>query len=127
MSTSADVDLALDQGADFGIQIYWVDAQQQPFTVLSPMRMDIKNEVGNVVQSLMTDDDDPNNTTILYNSESGLIQLMLSAAQTAAIVPGLYNYDLFVTYMDNAVTSATRLKKLISGTILVNGRVTTVV
>lgn len=127
MSTSASVDLALDQGADFGIQIYWVDAQQQPFTVLSPMRMDIKNEVGNTVMSLATNDDDPNATTILYNSESGLIQLQLTAAQTATMVPGLYNYDLFVTYQDNAVTMATRLKRLISGTVLVNGRVTTVV
>jgi hypothetical protein len=127
MSTAADVDIALDAGADFGLQIYWVDAQQSPFTVLSPMRMDIMDEVGNIVQSLQTDDDDPSNPTILYNSESGLIQLMLTADQTALMVPGLYDYDLFVTYMDNAVTLATRLKKLLTGTILVNGRVTKVV
>jgi|SRR6476620_6786998 len=127
MSTAASVDIALDQGADFGIQIYWVDAQQQPFTVLSPMRMDIKDEVGNIIQTLVTNDDDPSNPTILYNSDAGLVQLMLTAAQTALMVPGLYNYDLFVTYQDNAVTLATRVKKLITGTILVNGRVTTVV
>lgn len=126
MSTAGIVDIALDQGADFGIQVYWVDAQKQPFTVLAPMRMDIKNEVGAVIETLVTDDDQPdeNLKTITYNSESGLVQLMLRASQTALLTPGLYNYDLFVTYQDNDVTGSTRLKKLIAGTILVNGRVT---
>ena len=126
MSTAGIVDLALDQGADFGIQIYWVDAQKQPFTVLSPMRMDIRNEVGAIIESLMTDDEelDESLKTITYNTDSGLIQIMLPAARTSLLTPGLYEYDLFVTYQDNAVTELTRLKKLVAGSILVNGRVT---
>lgn len=129
MSTAGIVDLMLDQGADFGIQIYWTDAERSPFTVLSPMRMDIKSETGVVVFSLVTNDDGDEDVlqTIIYNSESGLIQLNIPAAETARFSPGMYYYDLWVTYQDNTVTNATRLRKLVAGKILVNGRVTTVV
>lgn len=127
MSTAGQVDLALDQGADFGIQVYWVDADTNPFTVLSPMRMDIKNEVGAIIYSLQTDDlaDPDNPPTILYNSLSGLIQLTIPAADTALFPPGIFRYDLWITYQDNAVTNTTRLRKLIEGALYVNGRVTT--
>ena len=126
MSTAGIVDLSLDQGADFGIQIYWTDESSQPYTVLSPMRMEIKNSVGGIVYALQTDDDAPVDAvqTILYNSDSGLIQLMIPASDTLNIKAGSYVYDLFITYLDNAVTQATRTKRLIAGTVLVNGRVT---
>jgi hypothetical protein len=129
MSTAAQVDLTLDQGSDFGVQIYWVDGDRNPFTVLSPMRMEIKSDLGQVMYTLESDDDQPDPTlqTILYNSESGLIQLQIPASATAAFPPGLYSYDLWVTYQDNAVTNATRLRPLIRGNIYVNGRVTSVV
>jgi hypothetical protein len=126
MSTAGIADLSLDQGADFGIQIYWTDAQNNPFTVLSPMRMEIKNSVGGIVYALQTDDDAPVDTvqTILYNPDSGLIQLMIPAVDTAKLAAGSYVYDLFITYLDNAVTQATRTKRLIAGSVLVNGKVT---
>lgn len=129
MSTAANVDLSLDQGSDFGVQIYWVDGDRTPFTVLSPMRMEIRSELGQVMFTLQTDDDqlDPTQQTILYNSESGLIQLNIPSTATQNFPPGIYNYDLWVTYQDNVVTNATRLRPLIRGTIYVNGRVTKVV
>lgn len=127
MSTAGEVDLVLDQGADFGIQIYWTDAESNPFTVLSPMRMDVKNDVGGIVTTLQTDDEAPVDAvvTILYNSDSGLIQLNLPASVTATMPTGTYRYDLFVTYQDNAQTNTTRLKRLIEGNLTVQGRVTT--
>lgn len=127
MSTAGEVDLVLDQGADFGIQIYWTDAESNPFTVLSPMRMDVKNDVGGIVTTLQTDDEAPVDAvvTILYNSDSGLIQLNLPASVTSTMPTGTYRYDLFVTYQDNAQTNTTRLKRLIEGNLTVQGRVTT--
>ena len=127
MSTAALVDLDIDQGADFGVQIYWTDAESNPFTVLSPMRMQIKSYVGTVIYTLQTDDEAPLDATktILYNSDSGLIQLAIPAADTALFPTGIHAYDLFVTYQDNEVTNATRLRKLLSGSVNVFGRTTT--
>ena len=125
MSTSALVDLEIDQGADYGVQLYWTSMDQQPFTVLAPMRMEIRDDVGNTMYTLATTDGTSTGTqTILYNSSSGLIQLMIPAADTAGFPAGVYQYDLFVTYQDNAVTNATRLQRLIRGNVYVNKRVT---
>lgn len=126
MSTAALVDLVMDQGADFGVQIYWTDAESNPFVVLSPMRMEIKAPTGTIIYTLQTDDEAPLDATktILYNSDSGLIQLAIPAADTDLFPAGIYAYDLFVTYQDNVVTNATRLRRLIGGNVIVNGRTT---
>jgi|JI10StandDraft_1071094.scaffolds.fasta_scaffold44454_2 hypothetical protein len=125
MSTSALVDLEIDQGADYGVQLYWTSMDQQPFTVLSPMRMEIRDDVGNTMYTLATSDGTSTGAqTILYNSSSGLIQLMIPAADTSNFPSGVYQYDLFVTYQDNDVTNATRLQRLIRGNVYVNKRVT---
>ena len=126
MSSSALVDLDIDQGADFGVQLYWTSMDQQPFTVLAPMRMEIRDNVGNTLYTLTTTDGASSGPgqTILYNSSTGLIQLMIPAADTNNFAPGVYNYDLFVTYQDNDVTNATRLQRLIRGSVFVNKRVT---
>lgn len=125
MSTSAVIDLEIDQGADFGVQIYWTSMDQTPFTVLAPMRMEIRDDVGNTLYTLATTDGAASGTqTILYNSSTGLIQLMIPAADTSNFPAGRYNYDLFVTYQDNEVTNATRLQRLQRGSVYVNKRIT---
>lgn len=122
MATAAQVDLEIDQGADFGAQVYWTDGDSNPFTVLAPMTMDIRSLAGNKVYSLSVSDQV--NHTIIYNSTAGLIQLYIPAADTAKFAAGSYVYDLWVTYVDNNQTSTNRLHKLLTGNIFVNGRVT---
>lgn len=126
MSVAGQVDLELDQGADFGVQVIWTDFEQEPFTVLSPMRMEIRNDSGQIAYTLQTNDNpqDGDIETILYNSASGVIQLMIGADITATFRSGIYNYDLFVTYQDNELTNATRTHRLIAGSLIVNKRVT---
>lgn len=126
MTNAAYADLVIDQGADFAVQMYWTDFNNNPFTVLSPMRMDIKASTGQIVATLNTNDDanDLETPSIVYNSDSGLIQLQLPPNTTSTIAPGDYSYDLFVTYQDNLTTSSTRLAKLLYGRVFVNGRVT---
>ena len=119
-----DVILELTQGEDFGAQIYWTSLDQEPFTVMAPMRMEIRDAMGNTLYTLATSDAGTENPTILYNSGSGLIQLMMSAVDTKNFPVGMYEYDLFVTYQDNAITNATRLKRLIGGPVYVKKRVT---
>ena len=126
MSNAAEVHLTIDKGADFAMQLYWTDFNSTPFTVVSPMRMEIRDATGTVAATLQTDDDAPDALfdTILYNSDSGLIQLMISKGVTNTMTPGMYRYDLFVTYVDNLSVSSTRLTKLMYGTVLVTERVT---
>lgn len=124
MSESPVLNIAIDQGADFNAQIYWTDAGNNPFTVLHPMRMDIKSDTGQVVHSLSSGlPEDEGESGILYNSDSGLIQLNIPAAATSLFAAGIYAYDLFVTYSDEAA-SRTAQKRLIRGNIYVYGRVT---
>lgn len=118
------IDIELVQGADFGVQIYWTSPDQVPFTVLSPMRMEIKDAVGNVVHTLSTDGTD-GEPSILYNSESGLIQLRIPGSATGAMPVGRFDADLFVTYQDNAVTNATRVHRLFRANVYVEKRITT--
>lgn len=125
MSTSARVDIDIDQGADFAVQLYWTSNDQQPFPVLAPMRMEIRDDVGNTLYTLATADGTSlGGESILYNSDSGLIQLMIPASATGTFPAGRYAYDLFVTYQDNDVTNATRVARLIYGSAYVNKRTT---
>lgn len=119
------VDLVIDQGADFAIQIYWTDPASNPIPVVAPIRMDIKSTTGVVLHSLITNADEEDESNVLYNTESGLIQLTIDAEHTAAMPAGEHRYDLFVTYQDNRITNSTRLQRLIWGTVYVTARVTT--
>lgn len=128
MSNAAQVDLSVDQGADFAIQIHWTDAGNNPFTILPPMRMEIKANTGQVLHTLTTgvyDESGLDESNLLYNSESGLLQIRLTSEQTANFPSGSHRYDLFVTYQDDAVSGSTKLVRLIQGQVHVHGRVTT--
>lgn len=117
MSTAADVNLALDQNADFGVQIYWLDPALTPYQLLSPMKMEIRTmDLATVVHTL-TDGDG-----ITFSEGGGLIQLVIPKATTNTMAPGSYMYDLFVTYQENPTT--TRTRRLIKGVLTVSQKVT---
>ena len=130
MSVAANVDLSLDQGADFAVQIYWTSGENKAFKVQGPMRMEIRNQVGNVVHTLQTnetsedEESNPDNQSIMYNSESGLIQLFIDSASSDLIPPGANTYDLFVSYLDSDVTQKVRKIRLLYGKVLVSARIT---
>ena len=123
MSESVVVNLSVDQGADFALQAYWTDAGNNPFTVLHPMRMDIRASTGQLIHSMSSASDPDEQPDILYNSDSGLIQLVIPASVTSVMGSGEYAYDLFISYQDEA-TAQVFTKKLMRGTIYVYGRVT---
>lgn len=130
MSTAANVDLSMDQGADFACQLYWTSGENQPYNVMGPMRMEIRNSVGNVVATLQTnetsedEENQPDNQSIGYNSDSGLIQLYIDAATSDLIPAGVHDYDLFVSYLDSNITQRIRKQRLLYGKVMVNGRIT---
>jgi hypothetical protein len=121
MSTAAPVDLSIDRGADFGVQIYWMDPVLTPYTVLSPVKMEIRSDDGELRLVHTCSDADEG---ITFSSTNGLIQIIIDADVTASFQPGSYVYDLFATYQQDPTT--TRLRRVVKGHVFVEERVTRV-
>lgn len=121
---AANVPLIIDQGEDFTAQIIWTDDQGAAQAVTEPMRMDIAGAGGQIITSLDTagvpEGEIPE---ISYSSEIGLIQIHIPNAQTSALTPGMYQYDLFVT-VGGEVYGGPQRHKLLAGDVIVNKRIT---
>lgn len=120
------VDLTIDQGEDWTVNVIWTDDNDEPVVVTFPCRMDIRASTGQTVATLETDPDLPDGEvpSIGLSEELGLVQLHLTATQTAAIPPGIYDYDLFVTTNDDDSYAGAQANRLIAGTVFVNKRFT---
>jgi hypothetical protein len=127
LSTSAQCDFVIDQNADFIAEIYWTDYNNIPIYVIEPIRMEIRSKTGQLEAELIYDGSTPVGQTpsaITYNSDSGLIQIHMPADQTNAMHPGLFNYDLFVTYSDAQNNATLRRHRMLYGQVEVRGKVT---
>lgn len=122
------VDLEVDQGEDWGVQIFWTDAYNNAQPVNSPMQMDIKNDAGQVIYSLVTTDTAPYPPvqTITYSADTGFIQLQIPKEDTVQFVPGVYSYDLFISVPDPDSDIPLKQTRLIAGSIYVSAKVTNV-
>src|SRR3954464_3729550 len=101
--SAAHVPLDIDQGEDWTGTVVYTDELDQPYNVIAPCRLDIKNNAGATQLSLTTPDvalPDGEIPEIGLSSEIGLIQIHIEDTVTAAMVPGEYKYDLFVTVFD---------------------------
>lgn len=124
---AAYVPLDIDQGEDWTATIIYTDELDQPYNVIAPCRLDIKNTTGATQLSLTTPDTDPPDGTIpeiALSSEEGLIQLHIEDDVTGALMPGGYKYDLFVTVNDGNEYAGNQVQRLIRGEVTVNQRVT---
>jgi hypothetical protein len=119
--------MEIDQGEDWTASIVYTDDFDQPYNVIAPCRMDIKNRGGATQLSLTTPDTElPDGTIpdIGLSSEIGLIQLHIEDSVTGALVPGVYQYDLFITVNDGDEYAGDQVQRLIYGDVTVNQRVT---
>lgn len=124
---AALVPLDIDQGEDWTAQIVYTDDFDEPYTVIAPCRLDIKNAQGATQLSLTTPVVElPEGTIpdIGLSSDIGMIQIHIEDAVTAALVPGVYKYDLFVTVSDGNEYAGNQVQRLIYGDVTVNQRVT---
>jgi hypothetical protein len=127
LSVSAQCDFVIDQNADFIAEIYWTDYNNIPIYVVEPIRMEIRSSSGQLEAELIYDGSLPDGQTppaITYNSDSGLIQLHMPAEQTDKMHPGLFNYDLFVTYADAQNNATLRRHRMLYGQVEVRGKIT---
>lgn len=125
--SAAYVPLDIDQGEDWSAQIVFTDEFDQPYNLRPPCRLDIKNVAGATQLSLSAPDSElPDGTIpeIGISSEIGLLQLHIEDDVTAALMPGVYKYDLFVTVTDGAEYAGNQRQRLMYGPVTVNQRVT---
>jgi len=123
MSAGA-VDLVMDQGEDWSVQIFWTDMYNNAIEVADPMRMDIKNDAGQVIYALQYGSLEGSVAVIDYAGPTGFIQLQIPSAITRDLVPGNYFYDLFVTMPDIDSDIPFKLTRLIYGNLVVQAKVT---
>jgi hypothetical protein len=124
---AAYVPMDIDQGEDYTSDIIYTDDMDSPYNVIAPCRLDIKSQTGATQLSLTTPDTalpDGEIPEITLSSEEGLIQLHIEDTVTAAMVPGTYQYDLFVTVDDGGVYAGSQTLRLIQGECTVYSRTT---
>ena len=127
MTNAGVVDLVIDQGADWAVQLYWTDQYSVPFQIAPPIRMQVRDDLGQIVLERKFDPDLAGGLeqSILYNASTGLIQVQVTSAESKNLKVGFYSYDLFASYLDAATQTPTqRSAKLITGKFIIEGRVT---
>jgi hypothetical protein len=125
--SAANVPLDIDQGEDWTATIVYTDEMDQPYNVIAPCRLDIKSNTGQTQLSLTTPSTTlPEGTIpqIGLSSEIGLIQLHIEDSVTAALIPGVYKYDLFITVNDGNEYAGNQIQRIVRGEVTVNQRVT---
>jgi hypothetical protein len=124
--TAAFVPLDITQGEDWTVEIVWTDEYNEPVEVSHPCRMDIKAATGQTFVTLETNPEIPDDAIpgINVSSSMGMLQLHIPRAQTAALLPGEYFYDLFVTTGNVGDYGGTQVIPLIAGTASVRKRYT---
>lgn len=125
--TAAFVPIAIDQGEDWTTQIIWTDTYDEPLPVIAPCRLDVKNSTGATVLSPETPETplpEGEIAEITLSSDIGLVQLHIPKAETSAILPGQYQYDLFVTVNDGDTYAGDQTIRLLYGTCTVSKRTT---
>jgi hypothetical protein len=125
--SAAHVPMDIDQGEDWTSQIVYTDDSDQPYNVVPPCRLDIKNTTGATQLTLTTPEEEvpPGSIPeIGLSSEIGLIQLHIEDDVTKALLPGVYQYDLFVTVDDGNEYAGSQVQRLIRGEVTVNRRIT---
>jgi hypothetical protein len=121
------VPIEIYQGEDWTAQIVWTDDFDEPQQVIAPCRMDIKDNTGQLLVTLETPEEDlPEGEipTISLSTDIGMVQLHLEDSVTAAFLPGLYKYDLFLTVNDGGAYAGNQQIPLLYGPVTVSKRTT---
>lgn len=109
-------DMVIDQGATLSRTITWKDSSKTLINLTGySARMQVRPEVASTT---LTIELTTANGRITLGGALGTVTLTISAADTSALVPGRYVYDL------ELVSSAGVVNRLIMGNFVVRGEVT---
>lgn len=116
----------VDQGEDFAADLIWTDMFDEPVPVVHPCRMEIRGFSGQTFVVLESNPELPEGEipSVNLSSEIGLIQLYIPDSITKALLPGEYQYDLFVTTGSADDFAGFQTKRLVYGPVAVHKRTT---
>lgn len=113
---SGSVDLTIESGTDWGIQLSWNDANGEPYPFFAPI-MNIRQEMSPTGKLIAKLDESGQWDGTLAIVSQGVLQAKIPAANTANF-PQTYGFwDIFVTLFDSRV-------RLAFGTIAIAPHVT---
>lgn len=124
---AAYVPIDIYQGEDFAAQIVWTDELDDPQRIIAPCRLDCKNSAGQLQFTLETPETElaPGEiASITLSEDIGMIQLYMEDSVTAALVPGIYHYDLFATVDDGGIYTGAQRHPVMYGPVTVSKRTT---
>jgi len=126
MSFQARIDFVMKQGEDWAAQVICTDHYDRPLNITEPARMDIKDDTGQVVLALAPDTIEGESPIpgLGLSATSGVIQLYISKAQTAALPPGTYYYDLFAMVDQEDDLLGPQMTCQLEGTLTITKRIT---
>lgn len=108
--------MVIDQGATLSRTVTWKDSAKTPINVTGySARMQVRPEITSTVLTLELT---TANSRIALGGVLGTVTLTVSAADTSALVPGRYVYDL------ELVSGAGVVSRLLMGNFVVRGEVT---
>lgn len=119
-------DLIIEQGEDWSCQFQMLDDYDNPKQLVNPARMDIVDQIGQILYSCVTDDDPPVDEipSLIVSGDIGLVQAYIPSAVTSNFPPGIYSYDLFTSQDDGDVYAGNQIGRQVFGTVTVNRRIT---
>lgn len=124
---TAPIDIFINQGEDFAVQLIFTDEQDNPLNLANPFRMDVKDTTGQIQISLSSSDTPPDFgeiPEIAVSSAIGLVQLSLTSAVTNELASGQYVYDLFGHVDDGDEYAGDQVVRFAKGTVTVEKRIT---
>jgi hypothetical protein len=128
MADDVRVDLQIDKGESWSVQLYWTDQYDEALSVTNPMRMMVKSGV-TLINTYISVSDAPTGGQLQYisfNTETGFIQISLPSSHTNTLTPGIYQYDLFAEIEDpDDLANPTKRTKVIGGEFIVAASTTT--
>lgn len=113
---SGSVDLLIETGADWGIQISWKDGEGVPYPFSDPI-MNIRQDLNPSSRLIAKLDETAQWDGVLTIVSPGTLQARMTAAQTNNLSQGYGFWDIFVTLYGNRV-------RLVFGTIAIAPHVT---
>lgn len=117
------IDLVIERGEDWSVQIQSLDDHDRAKPLVEPARMDIRDSMGGVIHSLVSDasPDQPLDVipALSISGDTGLIQLHIPRSITIGFIPGSYKYDLFITVSDDGLYAGLQVSKELEGNVVI--------
>lgn len=113
---SGSVDLVIETGTDWGIQVTWNDANGDPIPFSDPV-MNLRQELSTQSKLIAKLDETGQWDGVLQIMSPGVLQARMTSTQTNKLTTGYGFWDIFVTVNGNRA-------RLVFGTVAVAAHVT---